>query len=133
MVTHENTPAGSERAPRRYLAITIATLSLGGLIIILFFRDFSAAAIAIPVLSAFSIVSLYSAGQLLRGSALRPKYIMRSSRGYPVAIAIFGVGGLIYAIITSINSSSPTMIGIYFIVLATGLRGLYERRTTARE
>ena len=39
--------------------------------------------------------------------------------------------GLIYAVIVSLNTSSLTIIGIYFILLATGLRGLYEKATPA--
>lgn len=125
MVMQSKTPPASGRVPRRVLGIAVAFLSAAGLLIILLFPSLAPAAIAIPVLTAFSIIGLYSAWQLLRRDSARPRYIMRTGKAYPAALTVFGVVGLIYAVIVSVNSSSPTMIGIYLIVLATGLRGLY--------
>jgi hypothetical protein len=106
-----------------------AILNLTGMVIILLFPTFATAALAIPVLAAFSIIGIYSAWQLLRTDKPEPRYVMRSGTAYPVALAVLGVIGLTYSVIASLNTSSPTIIGIYLIVLATGLRGLYEKET----
>ena len=131
MATQRNTPPALERAPRWVLGVAVAVLSLTGLVIILLFPTFATAALAVPVLAAFSIIGVYSAWQLLRTDKPEPRYVMRSGMAYPVALAVLGVIGLIYAVIASLDSSSPTMIGVYFIVLATGLRGLYVKVTPA--
>jgi hypothetical protein len=122
-----NTPPASKRAPGRALGIAIAILSLVGLAIILIWFSSVTPVLAAFALAALSIVNIYSSWQLLRNGGAQSSYVMSGGTVYPVLVAILAIGGAAFAIIYTERTAEVTMIGIYLIILATALRGLYEK------
>lgn len=120
-------PPASKRAPRRALGIAIAVLSLTGLAIILIWFQSVTPVLALFALVGVAGVNIYSAWLLLHKGGAKSPYVMRGGKVYPILVAILAIGGAAFAIIYTVQAADVTMMGIYLIILATALRGLYEK------